>query len=484
MESRYSSVTVTDLLMFQMGTYDLQYRRPYNLRVDDNIIGGLVERLDRSPIYTPELFSGIANTFLEPPAAAESRLLIPGNWDQQRFGFLMTVICEYRSGGKVVEYIQGYTDGCNIIQYPTNHVVDPNMSFFINSITTVRSTLEHSPGMTQAYNAVAETSHVLADNNFNGVYSQEKTQRMRPEDIFATMSRSHMRGEIVDGRSILSNQAIKSDRTNNSAMSYASTILQKYKEANQEVSEFGANEPTVLAKARGLSSEQVAGMDPFLKAITQHKGGAVGNSFTYGELLRLAPHIDNVTQIGMMDQSARMQANWAGQYADWGEANRYTQVATIISHSLAAIMLEGMFTSFTFVATNNTPGGRLAVTGPDYETYVDDPASLESRYFDVLNRAHAQVFHDVTWGNEIPFYAHCEINLRQDSKITLNLDHGGEYTYVVPSFTDSLMAPILTTNNDLAVNNAKGFDQIFTKLHESGSLGRVPHMNRAAFGRI
>lgn len=486
--NRFDSVRVVDLLMIQMGTYDLQYRRPYLATANDHIIDGIVERLDRSPIYTPELFSGVANTFLEPTAAPESELIIPGDWDRQRYGFLLKVECTYRTGGKIIEYVQGYTNPQDIIVQPTRTFVDPQMEFYINSVTTVRETLEQSPNMTGFYTSAAETSHVLADNNFNGVYASDKTQRMRPEDVFATMSRASMQGEIVDGRSVLTNQAIKSDRRNNSALAYSSTLFQKYKEANQEANGVGQSEVQVLATARNLSAEEVAGMDPFMKAINNYKqnaGGVIGNMFRYRDLEAMAPHVDSVTKIMQMDNEARAESYWAGQGEDWGKANRYQQVATIIGHSMAAILLENMFTAFTLTCTNqHQSGSHLLTTGSDCETYVDDPASFEARFNEVLRRATHQVFHDVTWGNGIPFYAHVEIDLTHDTKIWLNLDHQGEVMFAIPSFTDSLAVPILTGNGELAVNNARSFDGIFSKLHQSGSLGRMPGMNRQAFGRI
>jgi hypothetical protein len=461
-----TGIRITKLLIHESGTYNPQYRRPYETTLDRSTLGALQERLDGSQEFSPAMMSGVANQFIRPQATPEREVNIVQGWGERRARFMMEVEHQYMTGGVITEVILGYT---NYWGLGTTGSIDPRMEFYVNSTMHIRNSIERSPMGNQIYSSVIDSSHVMADNNWGqggGIYNPEKDHRMRPVDVFSTMSRSHLPNAegILDMRTALTNTAVKSRRSNSMAANYMATILDTYKNANA-TQEFGVHEQDILSQARGLVAENPATSDPFLSAVAQVRGTSVGNVFSYGDLLSIDPGVDHVTVVQFMADAHRAQVHQAGQTQHWGGADLETHTATILSQAVPSLLMSLMLTGIGFKSTNRTVGGQIHTSLFDVVGFSSVDLTPFAQQFKV--RVEHEILKDLTFNNSMDFAIEMKVDLLGETWIRVSLNSGPMIDYVVPSFCDSLTVPVLTTNANLATRLATDFDMLFEQVREN-----------------
>lgn len=451
---------VVELLVMETGTYNPQWRRPFETNLDASSLTMFQNQLANSGSYQPAMLNGIANNFILPAAQPEKQIVVPGSWADQRMVFRAKVIHTFRMGGTITEVIQGYTNfnGAN------QNGFDRELEFYANSTLIIREAQEMTPNGMQTWATVADNSHILVDNAWEGIYGATE-QRMRPEDIISAMSRSHLdvpAGQLLDGRSASSNVAVKSNRQNSMAPHFMAKVLEADRCA-RSAEEFGQGEQQILAQARGYAADNNVGKDPFLSAISQIRGTALGNTFSWRDLERLDPNIGRVTTVIKMGQAERADAHWAGQTADWGTANTETQAASILAHSVCGLMFEESLVELTFKCTNNVPGGQAYFLPVHGASLNNDPISVTTEKF--ATRFIQEVWNDLTYGNQVACNMELSMNQYGDSWIKLSFNNDPLTDYNVPTFADALMVPVLTSNPDVAQNIANDFDDLISLLH-------------------
>jgi hypothetical protein len=133
---------VKRLFLMETGTYNTQYRRPYETNVQGPTLNHLADALHGTQKYTPSLLAGVANQLIAPSATAEQAAGIVNGWNERRMRFMMEVETKYMAGGTSTSIVLGYTNYPGVIFH--SNYIDPKMEFFENSIVTVRTTVEHT----------------------------------------------------------------------------------------------------------------------------------------------------------------------------------------------------------------------------------------------------------------------------------------------------------------------------------------------------
>jgi hypothetical protein len=465
------NVKVTKFLLHETGSYNTQYRRPYNTNLTGAGLNMMVERLGGASSYEASMMGGIANQFISPVATPEKQIAMINGWNERRMRFMMEVEYSYYTGGKITEVILGYT---NYNGVGINGSIDPNMEFYINSTLHVRNNIEYTPTGNQNHISVADSSHVLVDNNWTGVYSSNKEQRMRPEDVYSTMSRSQIAGigdgSLLDTRAMSSTIAVKSRRNNASAANYMSTILKGYSQAAMSA-EFGMGDQEILSKARGFARESLASKDPFLLAIAQIRGMAVGNIFTFNDLKLLDSNIEYVTKANLMAPTVQAGTHQSGQTADWGGSDIYTTVATILSQSIPSLLMDLALTRIVFKSSNRDIGSVIRTMIYDAQGFSSGDQSQALDTF-ILRLEH-EILRDVSFDNGIDFALEMHIDLLGETWVKLSLDGGPVIDYVTPSFCDALMTPVITMDDQRAVTLASDFELLTSTLLDNNSKTRI-----------
>jgi hypothetical protein len=495
---------VKRLFLMETGTYNTQYRRPYETNLQGHTLSQLSEALAGTQKYTPSLLAGVANQVIAPSATAEQAAGIVNGWGERRMRFMMEVENRYMAGGTSTSIILGYTNYPGVIFH--SNYIDPKMEFFVNSVVTVRTTLEHTPFGNQTYTNVAENAHVLVDPAYIDAYTPNRTHRMRPEDVYATMSLNHLQGlgDVVDCRTVLSQTPVASRRGNNLAADYAANLLDNYKKATVD-NAFGVQQETdVLETARGYAQEQPIGYNSFFQAMTKFRDGVVSNFFTWTDLQRLDPNVDNVTVVAALGQTnhaapvtGEVHNAGSGMSQDWGGSDRLTQVATILSQSVPALMMELTLTQLAFTTTNrrvlsNAMPMSMSLDGAtspvstaiaNAEGFSSNDLGPYLQHF-IVKLEH-MVLNDISFKNAVDFHIEMRADLLGETWIKLALDGGPPITYVTPSFADALMVPVITNNENLNLQLSRDFEQVFHHLNDhTGMPGTSEGLATPQFGLI
>lgn len=481
-----NEIRIKKLAIMETGGYNRQYRRPYETMVDGQVMSMLAERISNissQAEITPRSFTGVANHLLKPSATPEGQIHIENGWEERRARFMMEI--EYGNPLTTSRTVQilGSTDYFGL----TGSAIDPNMVFTINSITALRTTHARTPGGgLQTYRNVVESAQILAKQMDGGdmnsyvpnIYDQRKDYRLRPADVFATMTHTHLMpeqlAEIVDTRTLLSTTPVRSNRTNNLATNFAADMVSNYYSAAQGF-QLGESEAKVYGAARSTVIEQSTQQDPFMAAIAQLQGVPAGiNSFRFRDLLRLDPQIDDKTVVMIFDSKAKAVAHYAGMSSDWGGTDFETQMATILAQSVPCLLAEHGLTALRFRVTNDTIGSQFSFQpygAASFAEGMDLSPAVESFW----NRFLYEVLLDLSYNNQVLLYLDVQCELHGETRFNIRVDHNPETLYVVPQFADARFTPLVTSNNQRLVGIASDFQQVFTDVMgvDKGPIGGI-----------
>lgn len=466
-------IRITKCFIHETGTYNPQFRRPYQTCLTGNGLGAIQERLHGMTRFDASSMGGIANQFIQPAAAPEKMIEIPHGWSDQRLRFMLEVEYTEPIGTKTKELILGYTSHHGITH---TGAIDPQMEFYVNSVIQIRDKIVPTQFGNQQQASVINSSHVLVDNNFAGIYNNTGgDQWIRPEDVYVVMNRSHLEGynpgeTLFDARNSARRMAVKSRRSNCLATNYMATVLEGYNSALRESSAFNAmpTQEDIFTKARSHTQEAVAARDFFLSAIANLRNMPVGNTFRWGELLQLDPDAERNTRAVLMAPVEKAQVHWAGQTADWGAVDRSTVVATILSHAVPGLLMDLGLTQIAFTATNRTIGCQDILSIQNVQGFSQNiDLTPFAQAFEI--RMRNEVIRDISYDNQTDYHIDMIVDLIGETRIRVSVDNQPATDYTAPSFCDALSAPIATCNQGLTQTMASDFDSLVNLVADQSS---------------
>jgi len=333
------NLKVKRLLIQETGTYNQQWKRPFASNMDANTFNTIVENVHQARKITSSALTGVANQFIQPSATPESHILIPNGWNERRLRFFLEVETEHQIGASQTEYIVGYTNYAGLSEQ--GHL-DPNMTFHINSVNTVRNSYMNTPLGNQVIQNVIDSSHVIVNEQYTGLTQPNKLFRLRPEDVFVQLESNELEqeanGDFTDTRLTVNREPIKSRRTNAIAPVYVASVLDSYLQT-QRADHTESNQSTIFESAYHSIKSDSCSNDPFISFI-KNKGDATGNSFSYNDLIQMDPGTSHNTVVIKMTPAIRSTLHQTGITADWGASNGETVFATCISQSTPGYMLD------------------------------------------------------------------------------------------------------------------------------------------------
>lgn len=456
------SLRVIKFLIHETGTYNTQYRRPYQTCLSGIGLQAIQERLSNVNTFTPAGMGGIANQFLAPSTAPEKMIHIPEGWSERRLRFMLEVEYTELIGSKSRAIVLGYTSHHGISHAGS---IDPSMEFYVNSVIAVRERLISTAFGNQFQAEVIDSSHVLSNNNFDGIYTIGAEQWIRPEDVYVIMDRANLQGynqgeTLIDLRNTAGNMAVKSRRSNCNPANYMANVLEGYSRALKDTGTFDVpSENELLAKAREHTRDPVAAKDFFLSAIAQQRGNAIGNTFRFKDLENIDRGTEANTVVVMMSPVERASVHSTGLTADWGGANTGTIVASTLSQAVPGLLMDLGLTQIAFVATNRTLGCQsqvsiVNVTG--FSKNMDTTPYCESFVIRLKN----EVLRDISYDNQLDYFIEMIVDLLGETRISISIAGEPQTDYVAPSFCDALSAPIATSSTELTTKLASDFDSL------------------------
>lgn len=444
------SIKVAKLIITETGTYNDQFRRPYQSQLTASGLHEIVENASRSPKITPSIFSGLTSQVLAPSASAESVIQIPEGWSERRFKFLLDLEVTYKTGGILHEIVTGYseTPASTISLYNT---LDPNTTFRVNNTIHIRSQTIQTPYGPQSTSALSDCSHVLSNNDWSGIRGNSQNFLLRPTDIFSRVISSEVEAQLevegsYDASAVLMNNATKSRRVNNIPTNYLSDIVRNYSNAYQQfgigMDEIGRND--AFGTAQQYSRENSASRDPFLETLANINGVQVQNTFTLNDLARIDPDVSNRT-IYMKKGAAQIaQLHQSGQTSGWQGSDLHTHIANLLSNAVPSIMISNLIMKVAFISSNMDITGRLDTRIVDIDGFAQGvDMSPYARAF--VSKFENEVLSDIVNNFQVSIGVSMQVDLIGETWIELTVN-GEKIDYVVPSFSDALFTPIITSN--------------------------------------
>jgi len=485
-------IEIVSLTMARSGTYGDQYRRPFTTNGQGQVISQFQERFDQvghtGAKASPQLFAGISGEFMRPSAAPESQILIPNDWNTERYYYTMEVIVHNYLGGQTREVIQGYT---SYTDQSHGGNFDPRMQFFINSITTLRDTRINNGHGWNSVPTIVDSYHILANNNYSGPASvmgtnPYKNLSMRPQDVIgAIQTQPMMTSDLVDLRSSNSSVPKLSYRENSLSSNYTGKMIGSYamaaaKTQSEQPSQIMSDTYGMLSGTKGINS------DEFIRTISGMNNTSVSNFFTYQDLMNIDRTLDErcfvLTSAPVVKMANGLDASVdAFNFNGWGGSDMETVAATILSNSLPALMVEFGLRHMIVQATNYS--GRAFIQIP-YATPLVNEMVLSPQSLSLLeHRIQQELLDDISMRNGIGYDVFANIALTEFSQITIQLDTGPQVSFSAPTFADALSAPVLTAYNDHIQEVACDFSNLMESLVQVKSVN-IDELATGGFGNI
>lgn len=477
---------LSNLLMVRTNTYNDQVIRPFQTTMNSGLFEQVKEATRYGEVITSTALAGVAGSILRPQAQAAATIQMHNGWDTHRLRFMLAVTVPMGQNGAVHEVITGYTD-----HYGTSadgQSMDPNMRLFFNNAVTLNSALIPHAGLGNVTQMrVSEATHLLTPPPGLSSGSLVDTHTMRPEDVMNVISTSMITdGGRLDMRSNFTMSPVKkSYRANGLAPDYLARTMKAVDTATQVDATMEHN--TLYQEARGILREPLLQQDLFIQIIAHKTRFKECGYITYGELCAVFPETEAVRKMIIPGQAQQQQsmAPQRGASEYWHVPTNESVVATMLSHSVPAIMMDLMLTKVTFHATNATLNGQPDIQIRDHRGFADgmDMTPYVQRF---MQRFLMEVMADLTHSNRFQVDVAMSCNILGDSFIQISLSGGPKIDYVTPSFCDALFSPLITTDTmalhtlahdiDVINNNLSSYNQ--TNINNGGIIqhaGAVPH---------
>jgi len=440
---------ITKLILQETGTYNPIYERPFESKLDGVMLDQISERLYNSKNDTigEGLFSGIANNTLSPSAIPGSQIQIPNGWDTKRNRFFMVVEWNPVNGTGGIYYYQGFTDRPGVTLQGN---IDPEMTFYINSyIKVVRGVLQSNTG--EIYNdSVVESAQVINNElvvDYANGYEPLTIYTSRPTDMFSAIQSAYLQAgyasedqvniPFTDSRNIL-NDNITSSRRNSNPASYISSIVSDYKRGLSLV-DYGQYDSEIYDRSKDVSllKEGTLRGNPLFRSISNIKGYGSGISFNFNDLETIDPGVTSVTDCLLTNSDHLMHSR---DSESWNTATLDAQIASTIASALPGILIENFIADISFTATNCTSDMTSEVT-------ILECHGL-TMGFNVgnLNRFITGVIHKLLVNIQDTYMLTINCSIYLEVRIAIQIGGCSPVEYVVPTFCDSMLTPILNKN--------------------------------------
>lgn len=459
-------MNVVRLIMQETGTYNEQYRRPFQTNSNNEVENLILETVDQKRSISAAALATVASQFIQPTATPEEIIHIPNGWNTKRYRFLLEVQSVDRTGLMVTkEYIVGYTDHPDVSSFGGHF--DPNMVFNIDAVNVAREHRANTALGSQMHHAMIDSSHVLVNDQYTAPNSSNQLFGLRPEDVYDQIDNRQLRrhiedGFVVDGRTKITQQATKSNRANAVAPTYMANVLDSYLQVARNQKD--DSDEVIMEAARSTVQSSAVSEDPFLSFVRNAAGGIGGRTFTLRDLQQLDPSAMPV--VVPMDDGLRASLHQTGQTSGWGGADIHTLWATTLSQSVPSYMLQFGIMRFTFTATNMDMGAKIHITPAQVRTFSTG-ADTAREVTALMFRLETELLKNLSQNNMISFGMEMDCDLLGDNKMWLQINGSPVIEYVMPSFCSALMAPVTTRNYLTLDGAANDFGSLMTKVYEN-----------------
>lgn len=371
---------------------------------------------------------------------------IPNGWGTQRLRFMMEVEC--RSATNLSVYLQGYSE----YHDPTlAGRVDPNMLFYINSITVVIK--QFDPISHQTLVRPMSTFNLITDftnqPRFNEVDDSQMMSLLRPTDVINNLhvletygyeNRSNIAN--ITGR-INHNSVHTSSRVNNDPIHHFANTINSIVDAKNLANDVNNLQDIYRLAAQNTVESKIMSI-PFMYALHMMTGKPTPSDFTLGVLTQIDPGVR--TRITLVDQVNDLVLPTYNTFLDSTYTESTLQItaesvkAVNIAQVMSSILTECMLTTMDVSITNMS--GQPVIITTNAQTFIDgiDPIVY-------TNKARAKIEHNLIPKITDNGYTLVDINISAsilgDTNVAVSLNNQPHVLFRFPTFADSLYIPVI-----------------------------------------
>ncbi len=441
------SLVAKTFLLRRSGTYKGQLHRNYTANARMGQVGALIDTINshRLTTITPTLLGTVGHDLISLDTAPVSTtpIAVPGGWNEKRGIFMLVLEATMSTGGRLNYYIQGYTDHDSF----TDQFIDPNMRLYINNVVTAVPSREQTQMGTFNSMRVASNFQTPVDFGTGHGFSPTPMVMARPQDIFCQMKNNDLSSHdvfVTDRGNEISNNLVSTRRRNSLPTSFMSAVFNGYTLGRRETDQADFTAGDVAENAFTQVMEKDAITDIFLRKLQESNGLMRGQShFTYSELSRVVPNIDQV-KVPFQNSAAGIQLSQEGDSNHFAGQTISTLAAVQLGAAVPALMLESMLSTVSIVISNMVGGQLDVVPNGNIGCFAPDIAQRQFELF--RNRLLTEVVNPLTERGQINIHATITCSFHSEFVCDIRMADDPNTRFVAPSFCDSLFTPTVTSD--------------------------------------
>jgi hypothetical protein len=465
-------VSIVSLILQETPEYQDQYVRPYDAYIDEQTIDIISDRVNRlgAGSVNSSAVTGLDTPIIMPSAIHQGVAPIANSWNNKRMRFVLEALVTNVRGHVSRFVFQGYTDYCGISMHRS---IDLNMILVINSYVLLNNITD--PSGVGNKSTLLESSQVI---NGSGIYPDRNNNSdkyiMRPYDIFTgiqsryledTYNRENPGIGYFDPRHIVGyRESARANRSNSNPTQYLIDILGSYKTSIDGNAIDCGGVSDIYGQCRLIETMPSICENPFIRAMAACKGGGPGTTFTFQDLLRLDPNTDRVTTVMTRNLDSRTTFLAVENSCQWNGGDRCTVIASMLGNAVPALMVEYNFTKISFTA-NNFQGGRDPILITILTAHGLTTADVTRSYEMFKLRLKTEILLDMSYGNQESFSIIIHADLYGDTRMEIEIGRASG-AFVMPSFCDSLLSPIVTNSKKSFEDNTTIIERLVDNIRE------------------
>lgn len=463
---------VLSLYLYPTYGYNDVFRRSYKSHITQDGINALDNATRGGTELSPTAISQVATQLLSPSSEVDQMSAIVNGWRTERFYFVLKMLETTSFGNNNVVYYIGHTDR-SYDAVSANGYIAQDLQFFVNAMHRLTEQnvnvggMPHSKMIPKGGSQIIYGSSNLAQLDQFGVMDMWK---MRPSEVFHSQNQLNklessgvLPSNYIDTTGSMISGAALSNRRNNTPGSYLYDTLKAYQGGLHAALDHHADSGFLADEALFLTRDEEVYQDPFffnMQRIVQQMNER--GQFSWKDLCTLAPYVDSVTVVfdNMEAQRARMEGaitgygydmnifnnQWhAGNTASWHSSDIETVSAALLVNAIPTIMLENLISDLRISFTNMTSNGADA-----YQRYVVKSFAQGVDATVMLNRVTDRIIRElipkISLQNNFVYTLLIDSSIVGETMVTININNGGERTYVMPTFADNGTSPVITSS--------------------------------------
>ncbi len=437
-------------------SYQDVYQRPFTIKATHADLSRLEAYFEtrgvnrNTPINNFD-FSATLPDIMGIGAAPVGMANIPNGWGTRRLRFMLEVEAPFggiNSGTVIVSYIQGFSE----YHDPSiSNFVDPNMVFYINSITNVHRVLDpFGQWHVQPFSTFNVVTDLAGGDRYEEISPINDLKLIRPKDIIENLNTLQLYGDhnnmVINTTGSINGKSNTSERTNNDPTMYFTKTLNSFVEARAGSNR--ADDESEVLRAAGYSlGEHALTNVPFISALAAITNSFTPTMFTLGTLEAMDPGlaantmlVDNVNDLGLQNFSSILDTEHTSPMT---QPTIETMIATTIAQTMTSIMSEALLSVMVLSISNTSGQPIVAVT--DAKSFIE---GIDVTFY--VNKAVARIKNilipEVTKGNMLQVEVHISANVLGDTTIAVSVNYAPMIPFRFPTYADSLYVPVITNN--------------------------------------